>query len=164
LRKHGGRSEYHHSMIGYNSRLDTLQAAILKVKLKHLDGWTEKRQENAKYYDQALKGIAGVRTPKDLGFGRHIYNQYTLRAERRDELKEWLKLKGIGCKVYYPLPLSLQDCYRFLNYREGDMPQAEKASQEVISIPIYPELTQEERGEVVQAIGGFYEGGAAVSS
>jgi len=164
LRKHGGRSEYHHSMIGYNSRLDTLQAAILKVKLKYLDEWTEKRQENAKYYDQALKGIAGVRTPQDMKFGRHIYNQYTLRVERRDELRGWLKERGIGCKVYYPLPLSLQDCYRFLGLREGDMPQAEKASQEVISIPIYPELSQEEREEVVRTIGGFYEGGTAVSS
>ncbi len=164
LRKHGGRSEYHHSMIGYNSRLDTLQAAILQVKLKYLDGWSKKRQENAGYYDQALKGVDEVKTPKDMGFGRHIYNQYTLRAKRRDELKAWLKAKGIGCKVYYPLPLSLQDCYRFLGYREGDMPQAERAAQEAISIPIFPELSREEKEEVARAIGGFYEGGAAVSS
>jgi len=164
LRKHGGRSEYNHSMIGYNSRLDALQAAILRVKLKHLDRWTSGRQENAAYYDQELAGLDGVKLPRDLGFGRHIYNQYTLRVKKRDELKEHLKEKGIGCKVYYPLPLPFQDCYRFLGYKEGDMPEAESAAQEVISIPIFPELSREEKEEVVGAISSFYEGDSAVST
>ncbi len=164
LRRHGGSIEYHHSMIGYNSRLDTLQAAILKVKLKYLDGWTERRQENARYYDQALRDLSEVETPPDLGFGRHIYNQYTLRAKRRDELKARLQEKGIGCKIYYPLPLPLQECYRSLGYKEGDMPQAERAAQEVISIPIFPELSQREKEEVVGAIRDFYGGSSPISA
>jgi dTDP-4-amino-4,6-dideoxygalactose transaminase len=162
LRVHGGQQMYHHRWVGWNSRLDALQAAVLRVKLPHLDGWSEGRAANAARYDAWLResGLveAGhVTLPVRAPGRRHIFNQYTLRVERRDELREHLKAEGIGHSVYYPVPLHLQDCFRELGYEKGDFPVAEKACAEVVSLPVYPELTREQQERVVSAVAGFYK-------
>jgi dTDP-4-amino-4,6-dideoxygalactose transaminase len=156
LRVHGGAREYFHDEVGYNSRLDTLQAAVLLAKRPHLEGWSAKRREHARFYDDALAEVAGLQTPVVQPQNESIFNQYTLRAERRDDLAVYLKGKGIGTKVYYPLPLHLQPCFAFLGYKKGSCPEAERAASEVISLPIYPELTSSQLDETVSAIRSFY--------
>jgi len=158
LRVHGSKPKYYHKVIGINSRLDTIQAAILSVKLKYLDLWTKSRQRNATMYDE-LFGAAGaqdsgvhlkqgalpLRTPlKPTGRARHIYNQYVVRvpASIRDNVREQLQKSGIATEVYYPVPLHLQDCFSMLGYKPGTLPESESAAQETIALPIYPELTQ----------------------
>ena len=157
LRVHGGAKQYFHDEVGYNSRLDALQAAVLSAKLPHLAKWSAKRRENAKYYTEALCGIDGVCTPTVDPKNESIFNQYTIRAQRRDELQAYLKSKEIGTSIYYPLPLHLQPCFAYLGYREGTCPESERASKEVLSLPIYPELTRDQLDEVVDAIRAFYE-------
>jgi dTDP-4-amino-4,6-dideoxygalactose transaminase len=152
LRVHGGRQMYHHEMVGTNSRLDALQAAVLRAKLPHLDAWTEARRANAAHYHQALAATPGVTTPTETPGNRHVYNQYTLRAERRDELKTALDEKGIGSAIYYPLPLHLQKCFEELGGKPGDLPVSERAAKEVLSIPVFPELTEGQRETVVRAV------------
>jgi len=154
LRVHGSKAKYYHSVVGYNSRLDALQAAVLRVKLKYLDEWTEKRREHARLYDQLLKELPVV-TPHAEEHNRHIYNQYTIRVDNRDELQQHLKDKNVGTALYYPLPLHLQECYRDLGYREGDMPESERAAKETISIPVYPELTRQQQEYVAAQIADF---------
>ncbi len=156
LRMHGGAKQYHHEEIGTNSRLDTLQAAVLLVKLGYLQDWAEGRRRQAAAYDAALAEIDGVTTPPVESANEHVYHQYTIRAERRDELKEHLARCAVGCAVYYPKPLHLQPCFAQLGYVEGSFPVAEAASREVLSLPVYPELTSDQRETVVNAIGGFY--------
>jgi dTDP-4-amino-4,6-dideoxygalactose transaminase len=156
LRVHGGAKQYFHDEVGYNSRLDALQAAVLHAKLPHLAAWSAKRRENARFYDSALGGIQHVRTPVIDPNNESIFNQYTIRVERRDELQAYLKARGIGTAVYYPLPLHLQPCFSYLGYRRGSCPEAERAAGEVISLPIYPELTSEQLAEVAGAIRTFY--------
>jgi dTDP-4-amino-4,6-dideoxygalactose transaminase len=151
LRVHGSKPKYYHSIVGYNSRLDALQAAILSVKLKYLDEWTRKRREHAEVYNAAFKDL-DVITPKEEDFNYHIYNQYTIALKNRDRLREVLKENQIGHDVYYPVPLHLQDCYKSLGYKEGDLPVVERKAREVISIPIYPELTDEEQAFVIQTV------------
>jgi dTDP-4-amino-4,6-dideoxygalactose transaminase len=151
LRVHGAKPKYYHSIVGYNSRLDTLQAAILNVKLKYLDGWTEKRREHAETYNKAFKN-QGIVTPKEEDFNYHIYNQYTIGVKNRDKLREALKEKQIGHDVYYPVPLHLQECYKHMGYKEEDLPVTEQKAKEVISIPIYPELTAEEQEYVIHTV------------
>jgi dTDP-4-amino-4,6-dideoxygalactose transaminase len=143
LKDHGAKPKYYHSLIGTNSRLDSLQAAILRVKLKHLDRWSEKRAKNAALYHSLFEGSRAVRPWKDPRT-RHIYNQYVIRVPKRDELKAFLGERGIGCEIYYPVPLHLQKCFAPLGYREGDMPHAEAAAKETLALPIYPELTEEQ--------------------
>lgn len=155
LRVHGATQKYFHSVVGYNSRLDTLQAAILSVKLKHLDEWSDIRKQKASFYDSAFKGL-GIQTPKVESFNRHIYHQYTIAVEKRDQLKEHLLKNQIGCSVYYPLPLHLQECYRSLGYKEGDFPISEQRSKQAISLPVFPEITQEEQEFVVKILKEFY--------
>jgi len=154
LRVHGATQKYYHSIVGYNSRLDTLQAAILDVKLRYLDQWSAKRNEKAKVYDQAFKDLDIV-TPKVEKFNNHIYHQYTIAVKNRDGLKEHLTKNQIGWAVYYPLPLHLQECYKSLGNRKGDLPVSEKKAEEVISLPIFPELTQEEQEWVIESIKSF---------
>lgn len=161
LRVHGGRQMYEHRFVGWNSRLDALQAAVLEVKLAHLESWSERRAANAGRYDRWLTecGVVasgGVRLPRREAFSSHIFNQYTLRVERRDGLRDHLSQRGIGHAVYYPVPLHLQECFRELGYREGSLPRAEQACREVISLPIYPELTESQQQRVVGAIAEFY--------
>lgn len=156
LRVQGGERVYVHEEVGINSRLDALQAAILHAKLPHLAGWNEARRANAAWYDRRLAGIPQVRTPVARPDRFHIYHQYTIRAERRDELKRHLDARGIGSMIYYPLPLHLQPCFRHLGYEEGDLAESERAAAEVLSLPIFPELAHDQREEVAAAIEEFY--------
>ena len=156
LRVHGGLKTYHHEMVGYNSRLDALQAVVLSTKLPHLEKWSAARREHARYYDQAFADLGGVQTPAIDSRNESIYNQYTLRAEKRDKLQDHLKAKGIGSSIYYPVPLHLQPCFDYLGYKKGQFPESEKAAAEVISLPVYPELTRAQQDEVVDAVRDFY--------
>lgn len=157
LRVHGGRQMYHHEEVGYNSRLDALQAAVLSVKLPYLEQWSEGRRRNARFYDEALAGIEGIRTPVVRAENESIFNQYTIRVSdgRRDELAQHLRAQGIGSSVYYPVPLHLQDCFAYLGYGPGDFPHSEAAAAEVLSLPIYPELTQRQLERVAAEIRAF---------
>jgi dTDP-4-amino-4,6-dideoxygalactose transaminase len=152
LRTHGGAKQYHHDEVGTNSRLDTLQAAVLAAKLPHLERWSAARREHAACYTDALGGVAGITTPAVDPRNEHIFHQYTIRSDRRDALMTWLKERGVGCAVYYPRPLHLQPCFASLGYREGQFPEAERACGEVLSLPVYPELTAAQRDTVVRAI------------
>jgi len=156
LRVHGGATQYFHEEVGYNSRLDALQAAVLLAKLPYLAEWSARRREHAAYYDQAFADLADVRTPTIDARNESIYNQYTLRAERRDALQEHLKGRGIGSAIYYPLPLHRQPCFAYLGYREGTCPEAERAAREVLSLPVYPELTRAQQDETIAAVRSFY--------
>lgn len=156
LRTHGSTRTYYHEEVGYNSRLDSLQAAVLLAKLPHLASWSERRRANAHFYDAALADVPEVTTPYVSPDAESIYNQYTLRCERRDELHAHLRAREIGAAIYYPLPLHLQPCFSYLGYRPGSCPEAERAAGEVLSLPVYPELTGAQRDEVVGAIREFY--------
>ncbi len=156
LRVHGGEKTYFHEEVGYNSRLDALQAAVLGAKLAHLENWSAARRKNAQYYDKAFADLSDVRTPTVDSDNESIYNQYTLRVAKRDGLQTHLKSAGIGNSVYYPLPLHLQPCFAYLGYKNGAFPESEKAANEVLSLPVYPELTQSQLDEVVGAVRGFY--------
>jgi dTDP-4-amino-4,6-dideoxygalactose transaminase len=158
LRVHGGKPKYFHGVIGGNFRIDELQAAILRVKLKYLDGWTEARQRNAAHYDAAFAGarLGKVVTPRAAVTGRHIFNQYVVRAENRDALKNHLSERSIGTEIYYPVPLHLQKCFAYLGYKEGDFPEAERAAAETLALPIYPELTAAQLDHVVASVAEFY--------
>jgi len=164
LRVHGGKQMYHHRWVGWNSRLDALQAAVLEVKLAHLDRWSAGRAENAARYDAwfAESGVTDdgqVTLPKRFADSSHIFNQYTLRVTRRDELRAHLNAAGIGHSVYYPVPLHLQECFAELGYAEGDFPVAEQACREVVSLPIFPELERAQQRRVVDSVVEFYRGG-----
>ncbi|HEX9216926.1 MAG TPA: DegT/DnrJ/EryC1/StrS family aminotransferase [Gemmatimonadales bacterium] len=156
LRLHGGAKQYHHDEVGTNSRLDSLQAAVLLAKLPHLAAWSAQRREHAAYYTKALADVRQVKPPVVDLANEHIFHQYTLRAERRDELAAHLKKEGIGHAVYYPVPLHRQPCFAHLGYKDGSLPQAEQAAREAISLPIYPELTRTQLDRVIDAIRGFY--------
>jgi len=156
LRVHGGAKTYYHDEVGYNSRLDALQAAVLHAKLPHLEAWSAKRRANAAYYDAAFADLADVKRPHIEPCNVSIFNQYTLRVARRDDLQSFLKGRGIGTAIYYPLPLHLQPCFAYLGYKAGSCPEAERAAGEVLSLPIYPELTQAQLDEVIGAVRAFY--------
>jgi dTDP-4-amino-4,6-dideoxygalactose transaminase len=161
LRVHGGKPKYYHAVIGGNFRLDELQAAVLLVKLKYLDQWTAARQANAKYYDDAFdrSGLGErVQRPRALPGHRHIYNQYVLRVERREDLKKHLAAAKIGTEVYYPVPLHMQQCFAYLGYRPEDCPESARAAAETVAIPIYPELNEAQRRCVVDTVAAFYRG------
>jgi dTDP-4-amino-4,6-dideoxygalactose transaminase len=160
LRNHGANPKYYHRLVGGNFRLDTLQAAVLLVKLKYLDSWTERRQQNAAFYDNALTrlGLRGhlVETPRVAG-SRHIFNQYVVRLTERDAVQEHLKQRHIGTEVYYPVPMHLQECFASQGFRKGEFPHSEKAALTSLALPIYPELTQAQRQGVADAIAGYYQ-------
>lgn len=166
LRTHGSKPKYYHKLIGGNFRLDTIQAAVLTVKLKYLDQWTRRRQENADRYEtlfqqSGLIQTGRVRLPEAVyrtsGVKHyHIYNQFVLRVERRNDLMAHLKQKEIGTEVYYPVPFHLQECFRYLGHQEGDFPESERAANETVAVPIYPELTLAQQAEVVDAVATFY--------
>jgi len=161
LRNHGSKPKYFHKVVGGNFRLDTIQAAVVKAKLRHLDAWTAGRQENARRYNRlfAETGLADggkVRLP-EVKTSRHIFNQYVIRVERRDELLNYLKAQEVGAEVYYPVPMHLQECFAYLGHKAGDFPESEKAARETIAIPIYPELSSDQAGCVVETIKQFYK-------
>ena len=164
LRNHGFAERYYNREVGGNFRLDALQAAVLRVKLGHLESWHEARRRNAARYNRLFEeaGLAGpespVKTPVEAGHGRHIYHQYVVRCERRDELQAFLGERHIGSAVYYPVALHLQECFRELGAVEGDFPAAEQATREVLALPIYPELDDAGAAEVVEAVRAFYSG------
>jgi dTDP-4-amino-4,6-dideoxygalactose transaminase len=161
LRVHGSQPKYFHKWIGINSRLDAIQAAILLVKFRHLEKWTEERQRKAKRYGELFQDLVssvdGLRLPTTQYENRHIFHQYVIRAQERDRMRQFLMENGIGTDIYYPLPLHLQECYSFLKYRRGDLPISEKASEEALALPIYPELTEDQQTMVVERIKRFYK-------
>ncbi len=161
LRVHGGEPKYYHSFIGGNFRLDEIQAAVLLIKLKHLEDWTRARQRNADHYDRLIRdaGIADiVGIPfRAVGY-RHIFNQYMIRVPRRDELRTHLTANGVGSEIYYPVPLHAQQCFAYLEHSPEDFPHSLAAAAEVLALPIYPELTGEQREYVVRQIAAFYRG------
>jgi len=156
LRLHGGSRQYMHEEVGTNSRLDTLQAAVLLAKLPHLNAWNEARKENAARYTSAFAGHADICPPRVDPANDHIFHQYTIQVPRRDELQTFLKTKGIGHAVYYPLALHLQPCFAHLGYREGALPVAEAAMHSVLSLPIYPEMKRDQQDAVIEAVKSFY--------
>ena len=159
LRVHGGQPKYHHAFIGGNFRIDELQAAVLNVKLDYLDDWSRRRGANARLYDSAFAqaGLAeSVTVPTALAGFHHIYNQYVIRAHRRDALREWLASCGVGTEIYYPIPLHLQQCFAYLGHRAGEFPESERAALETLALPIYPELAPEQLHYVVERIAAFY--------
>jgi dTDP-4-amino-4,6-dideoxygalactose transaminase len=158
LRVHGENPKYYHKWVGLNSRLDSLQAAVLKVKLKYLDGWSEGRRRNAAIYQELLGDMKMVKLPVIDKKAESIYNQFTIACERRDELMTNLQENGIGCAIYYPLSLHLQECFAYLGGKPGDCPVSEKVSNSVLSLPIYAELTREQIEYVCQKIREFYKG------
>jgi dTDP-4-amino-4,6-dideoxygalactose transaminase len=160
LRVHGGRQMYHHEMVGTNSRLDALQAAVLRVKLTHLDDWAAARRANACAYEGGLADVAEVQLPPVLEGNFHVYNQFTVRIEARDALREHLATRGIGSGVYYPVPLHLQACFAELGGREGQLPESERACGEVLSLPIFPELGEDRLARVVEEIRRYFGRGA----
>jgi dTDP-4-amino-4,6-dideoxygalactose transaminase len=167
LRNHGAKQRYYHDEVGANSRMDAIQAAVLRVKLPHLPRWNDARRQRATVYDRLLNGAGLTRTGasssvrpvvllKSLPEAHHIYHQYVIRVRERDRLREFLKERGIGSEVYYPVPLHLQKCLTYLGYTEGDLPEAERAAAEVLALPMFAELQEEEQRTVVEAIADFY--------
>lgn len=156
LREHGSEKKYYHEYVGTNSRLDALQAAILRVKLKYLDGWTEKRRELAKIYDNTIKPHKNMILPVEEPYNKHIYNQYTLRVKNREGLQKFLEANEIGSISYYPLPMHLQKAFKFLKYKKGDFLESEKAAKEVLSIPIWPELGTNKITYVAKKINEYF--------
>lgn len=156
LRDHGQIKKYEHLAEGYNSRLDEIQAAILGVKLKKLDGWNSLRRRNASIYDELLKDVDEIITPFKAEYAKHAYHLYVIRTNKRDKLREHLKSKGVGTGLHYPIPLHLQKAYGYLGYKEGDFLVAEECAKQILSLPIFPELTREEIEKVVSAIRTFF--------
>jgi dTDP-4-amino-4,6-dideoxygalactose transaminase len=161
LRVHGSKPKYHHHVVGGNFRIDALQAAILRVKLKYLAGWTKARRQNAERYRALFQehGVTAVTLPEDQP--GHIYNQFVIRCERRDELQRFLQECGIGTEVYYPVPLHLQECFADLGYKAGDLPVAETAARQSLALPVYPELSESAQRYVVTTIRDYFVGGKA---
>jgi dTDP-4-amino-4,6-dideoxygalactose transaminase len=159
LRVHGSREKYLHETVGLNSRLDAIQASVLEVKLRYLDGWTRGRQRNAARYESLFtdsKLRDRITLPAVSEQNRHVYNQYVIRVPQRDQLRTFLKEDGIGTEIYYPTPLHLQPCYRDLGYKMGAFPHSEHAARETLALPIYAELTEEQQSYVVATIHKFY--------
>jgi dTDP-4-amino-4,6-dideoxygalactose transaminase len=171
LRNHGAARRYYHEEIGWNARMDAIQGAVLRIKLRHIAEWNQRRREIAAGYDALLQkaGLAAARgtlthvnasqpvaLPATAPQAVHIFHQYVVRAHRRDELREFLQARHIGCEIYYPVPLHLQQCFAYLGYKPGDLPESERACKEVLALPIFPELTEAEQQQVVAAIAEFY--------
>jgi len=157
LRVHGSEPKYYHSHIGINGRLDAIQAAVLSVKLEYLNDWLESRRWIASYYSEHLKGLP-IRLPKTESYNTHIFHQYVIATSQRDALLQHLKQQGIETAIYYPVPLHLQKCFEYLRYKEGDLPESEKASRETLALPIFPEITLKEQDYVIGHIKNFFTG------
>lgn len=156
IRDHGQPRKYYHDMIGYNYRMDAFQGVVLNAKLEHLKEWTRRRRENAALYNELLKDVEEVITPKEMPYAKHVYHLYVIRCKNRDQLQEFLNDKGIATGLHYPIPLHLQKAYAFLGHKRGDFPVAERVAGEILSLPMFPELTQEQIKYVAGAIKDFY--------
>lgn len=166
LRNHGSKQRYYHDEVGANSRLDSIQAAVLRVKMPHLADWNKARREHAHTYDQLLvkagltktgtSSEAPVRLLKTLPAAHHIYHQYVIRVQDRDKLRAFLSERGVGSEVYYPIPLHLQKCFTYLGYSQGSVPEAERAALDVLALPMFAELQQDEQRHVVESVAEFY--------
>jgi dTDP-4-amino-4,6-dideoxygalactose transaminase len=159
LRVHGGKPKYYHAFIGGNFRIDEIQSAVLNIKLKHLDAWSAGRQRNARIYDSAFEAAdlgKAVETPRAVPGLRHIFNQYVIRVRDRDKLRQHLMAAGVGTEIYYPVPLHLQECFAYLKHRKGDFPLSERAAEETLALPIFPELTEVQLRYVVHSVADFY--------
>jgi len=166
LRNHGGKQRYFHDEVGANSRLDSIQAAVLRVKMPHLAKWNEARRERARTYGRLLTSAGLTKTGanssapivllKTLPGAYHIYHQYVVRVRDRDKLRTFLGERGIGSEIYYPIPLHLQKCFAYLGHAPGDLPEAERAALDVLALPIFPELEEDEQRHVVESIAAFY--------
>ena len=156
LRLHGGSKQYFHDEVGFNSRLDTLHAAVLLAKLPHLAQWSAARARHAARYNVAFGGRPEICPPRTDPANEHIFNQYTIRVPRRDALQAHLKARGIGNSIYYPLSLHLQPCFAHLGYVKGSLPVSEMASEQVISLPVFPELSEAQQQAVIDAVTEFY--------
>lgn len=154
LRVHGSKPKYYHSYIGINGRLDAIQAAVLSVKLKYLNGWSEKRRVIAAYYNEHLKGLP-IRLPQSEPHNIHIFHQYVIATSKREALMKYLESQGIETAIYYPVPLHLQECFEYLGYKKGALPESERASNETLALPVFPEITQEEQDYVIRHIKNF---------
>lgn len=152
IRNHGMEPKYYHKHVGGNFRLDAMQAAGISVKLPHLDKWGEMRRRNASVYDAGFGDVEEIKRPVIKNGNRSIYNQYVISVPNRDALMAHLKEKGIGCEIYYPLPLHMQECFAKLGYRKGDFPRAEYAAEHTLALPIYPELTREQLDYVIAEV------------
>lgn len=157
LRTHGSTLKYHHDYVGYNSRLDTLQAAVLRVKLRHIDTSIQKRKERADQYRALLQGLGDIQLPIVKEGNQEVYYVFTIKTKKRDGLNAYLKEKGIGTSIYYPIPLHLQNCFKDLGYKKGDFPVSEELCQTVLSLPMYPELTEDEVNYTCEAIKDYYK-------
>jgi len=157
LRVHGSEPKYYHSFIGINGRLDAIQAAVLSVKLEYLNDWSESRRWVASYYSEHLKELP-IRLPNTESYNTHIFHQYVIATSQRDALIQHLKQQGIETAIYYPVPLHLQKCFEYLRYKEGDLPESEKASRETLALPIFPEITLKEQDYVIGHIKNFFTG------
>lgn len=144
FRDHGQRKKYYHSIVGWNARMDGFQGAVLSVKLKHLAGWNELRRKNAQLYNDLLMDVEGVITPTEIDYAKHVYHIYTIRTEKRKQLMDALEKDGISCGIHYPVPLHLQEAYKSLGYKKGDFPVTEKCSEQIVSLPMFAELTSEQ--------------------
>ncbi|VGO12166.1 dTDP-3-amino-3,4,6-trideoxy-alpha-D-glucose transaminase [Pontiella desulfatans] len=157
LRNYGSPRRYHHELLGENSRLDTVQAAVLSAKLKHLDRWNAGRRRVVEQYAAGLSGVGDLRLPRSDDPAGHVHHLYVIRSARRDGLKAHLESQGIGCIIHYPIPIHLQEAYAFMDWKEGDFPAAEQAAKEILSLPIFPTMTEEQVGGVVDAVRAFFD-------
>jgi len=151
-RDHGQSKKYHHDLIGWNDRMDGIQGAILSAKLKHLASWNEARKKHARMYTKLLQGTGGVVVPDEAPYARHIYHIYALKVPNRDKLMNALGEKGISCGIHYPIPIHLTDAYKFMGLGKGSFPEAEKSADEFLSLPMYPELAEEQVGYVAEQV------------
>jgi dTDP-4-amino-4,6-dideoxygalactose transaminase len=157
LRDHGSEKKYFHDLIGFNCRMSEFQAAVLNVKMDYIEEWTEKRRRNAERYSEGLSGLEEVAAPVESEGARHVYHLFVVRAQERDELQEYLKDKDIGCGMHYPIPLHLTEAYAYLGYRPGDFPKAENLAKEILSLPMYPEISGDQIDYVCECIQDFYK-------
>jgi dTDP-4-amino-4,6-dideoxygalactose transaminase len=160
FRDHGQAKKYYHQVVGWNGRMDGIQGAILSIKLKHLNAWTEARRSHAKAYSTALTHTHGVLAPKEASYGKHVYHLYVLRVKNRDDLLKKLADKGVNCAIHYPVPLHLQEAYASLGLGRGSYPISERCAEEIISLPMFPELTVEEIRTVVREVSALVSDGA----
>ncbi len=157
IRDHGQNKKYHHVMEGYNGRLDALQAALLSIKLRHLDGWNAKRREAARNYNQRLAGVDAIVTPPEPEWSRSVYHLYVVRAQNRDDLQQHFQENGIATGLHYPIPVHMQSGYAELGFRQGDFPHSELASKQILSLPMYPQLAAHQQDHVINTLVQFYQ-------